>query len=97
MDRLYRYQLSVSFSDSCIEYGSRNYCRSSKTYLTEQYMDEKGLELAKKKPRYKEGDASVEGPVLWEGLFGSLEYTAIQNQERGTMLTVDYEDGREEK
>ena len=58
-------------------------------------MDEKGLALAKKKPRYKEGDAPVEGPVLWEGLFGSLEYTAILNQERGTMLTIDYEDGRE--
>ena len=28
-------------------------------------------------------------------LFGSLEYTAILNQERGTMLTIDYEDGRE--
>ena len=63
--------------------------------LTEHYMDEKGLALAKKKPRYKDGDAPVEGPVLWEGLFGSLEYTAILNQERGTMLTIDYEDGRE--
>lgn len=65
--------------------------------LTNQYMEEKGLELAKKKPRYKEGDAPVEGPILWEGLFSSLEYTAIQNQERGTMLTIDYEDGREEQ
>ena len=64
--------------------------------LTEQYMEEKGLGLAKQKSRYKKGDASVEGPVLWEGLFGSLEYTAIQNQERGTMLTIDYEDGRSE-
>ena len=64
--------------------------------LTEQYMEEKGLELAKRKSRYKKGDASVEGAVLWEGLFGSLEYTAIQNQERGTMLTIDYEDGRSE-
>ena len=65
--------------------------------LTNHYMEEKGLELAKKKPRYKEGDAPVEGPILWEGLFSSLEYTAIQNQERGTMLTIDYEDGREEQ
>ena len=64
--------------------------------LTDQYMEEKGLGLAQKKSRYKKGDASVEGPVLWEGLFGSLEYTAIQNQERGTMLTIDYEDGRSE-
>jgi DNA polymerase elongation subunit (family B) len=65
--------------------------------LTNQYMKEKGIELAKKKPRYKDGDLPVEGPVLWEGLFSSLEYTAIQNQERGTMLTIDYEDGREEE
>ena len=64
--------------------------------LTDQYMLEKGLGLAQKKSRYKKGDASVEGPILWEGLFGSLEYTAIQNQERGTMLTIDYEDGRSE-
>ena len=49
--------------------------------------------MQRRKPRIQEGDASVEGPVLWEGLFGSLEYTAIQNQERGTMLTIDYEDG----
>jgi DNA polymerase elongation subunit (family B) len=27
-------------------------------------------------------------------LFGALEYTAIISQERGTMLTVDFEDGR---
>ena len=64
--------------------------------LTDQYMLEKGLGLAKQKSRYKKGDASVEGAVLWEGLFGSLEYTAIQNQERGTMLTIDFEDGRSE-
>ncbi len=64
--------------------------------LTDQYMEEKGLGLAKQKSRYKKGDASVEGAVLWEGLFGSLEYTAIQNQERGTMLTIDFEDGRSE-
>ncbi|NDB82238.1 MAG: hypothetical protein EB127_05785 [Alphaproteobacteria bacterium] len=30
---------------------------------------------------------------MWEGLFGSLEYEAIMNQERGTMLTVDFENG----
>jgi len=35
--------------------------------------------------------------VLWENLFGSLEYTAIMNQEKGTMLTIDYTDGRTEE
>lgn len=29
----------------------------------------------------------------WEGLFGSLEYTAVMKQERGTEITVDWQDG----
>ena len=62
--------------------------------LTEQYMREKGKLLASQKKRYKEGDDDVTGAILWEGLFSALEYTAIMNQERGTMLTVDFEDGR---
>jgi len=62
--------------------------------LTDQYMKDKGLRLAQEKKRYKEGDDDVGGAILWEGLFGALEYTAIMNQERGTMLIVDYEDGR---
>ena len=61
--------------------------------LTNQFMHEKGRRLASEKKRSKDDD-EVTGSVLWEGLFGSLEYTAIMNQERGTMLTVDYEDGR---
>ena len=62
--------------------------------LTNQYMREKGQRLASQKKRYKEGDDDVTGSILWEGLFGALEYTAIMNQERGTTLTVDFEDGR---
>ena len=64
--------------------------------LTDQYMYEKSITLAKKKRKKKNGDDAdgVTGAILWENLFGSLEYTAIMNQERGTMLTVDYEDGR---
>ena len=65
--------------------------------LTDQYMTEKGLRLASEKKRHKEGDDAVTGSILWEGLFGALEYTAIMNQERGTMLTLDYEDGRSEE
>ena len=30
----------------------------------------------------------------WEGLFGSLEYTAVMEQQRGTEITVDWEDGQ---
>jgi len=62
--------------------------------LTDQYMREKGNKLAREKKYYKEGDDDVTGAILWEGLFGSLEYTAVINRERGTMLTLDYEDGR---
>jgi DNA polymerase elongation subunit (family B) len=62
--------------------------------LTNQYMHEKGMRLASEKKRHKEGDDAVTGSILWEDLFGSLEYTAIMRQERGTQLVVDYEDGR---
>jgi hypothetical protein len=65
--------------------------------ITDQYMKDKGLRLASEKKRYKEGDDDVTGAILWENLFGALEYTAIMNQERGTMLTVDFEDGRTEE
>ena len=64
---------------------------------TERYMSDKGRQLAREKARYKEDDDAVTGAILWEGLFGSLEYTSIMNQERGTILTVDYEDGRSEE
>jgi DNA polymerase elongation subunit (family B) len=65
--------------------------------LTDHYMKEKGRNLAEGKKYFKEGDEDVTGAILWENLFGSLEYTSIMNQERGTMLTVDYEDGRSEE
>ena len=61
--------------------------------LTDHYMLEKGKALAKVKKRYKDGDDDVTGAILWEGLFGTLEYSAVMAQERGTMLTLDYEDG----
>jgi DNA polymerase elongation subunit (family B) len=65
--------------------------------LTDQYMNDKGHRLASEKKRAKEGDDAVTGSILWENLFGALEYTAIMNQERGTILTVDYENGRSEE
>ena len=65
--------------------------------LTNHYMHEKGRRLANEKKRHKEGDDEVTGSILWEGLFGALEYEAIMNQERGTVLTVDFEDGRSEE
>jgi DNA polymerase elongation subunit (family B) len=32
--------------------------------------------------------------AAWEGIFGSLEYTAIMNKEIGTEITIDWEDGK---
>ena len=29
----------------------------------------------------------------WEGMFGSIEYTAVMNQEVGTEITIDWQDG----
>jgi DNA polymerase elongation subunit (family B) len=65
--------------------------------LTDKYMLDKGKQLASLKKRFKEGDDDVTGAILWENLFGVLEYTAIMNQDRGVMLTLDYEDGRSEE
>jgi len=67
-----------------------------RTILTDQYIHEKSQRLAKEKKKFKNVEGEVEGitgAVLWEGLFGSLEYTAVMNQERGTMITVDWERG----
>jgi DNA polymerase elongation subunit (family B) len=65
--------------------------------LTDKYMLDKGKQLASLKKRFKEGDDDVTGAILWENMFGVIEYTSIMNQERGTMLTIDYEDGRSEE
>jgi DNA polymerase elongation subunit (family B) len=65
--------------------------------LTDKYMSDKGKHLASLKKRHKEDDEDVTGAILWENLFGALEYTAVMSQERGTMLTIDYEDGRSEE
>jgi DNA polymerase elongation subunit (family B) len=33
--------------------------------------------------------------AAWEGLFGTLEYTAVMEQQRGTEITIDWENGEE--
>jgi len=33
--------------------------------------------------------------AAWEGLFGSLEYTAVMEQQRGTEITIDWADGEQ--
>jgi DNA polymerase elongation subunit (family B) len=66
--------------------------------ITDQYMADKKAKLALGKggkggKRSKKTAEDITGPILWEGLFGSLEYTAVMNQERGTMITIDWERG----
>ncbi len=61
--------------------------------LTENYLTEKARKLASEKKRHDEDDELEMSSLLWEGLFGSLEYEAVMRQERGTMLTVDFESG----
>ena len=61
--------------------------------LTEHHLTEKARRLASEKKRYDEDDDLEMSSLLWEGLFGSLEYEAVMKQERGTMLTVDFESG----
>ena len=39
------------------------------------------------------GGASFAG--AWEGLFATLEYTAVMEQQRGTEITIDWQDGDE--
>jgi DNA polymerase elongation subunit (family B) len=64
---------------------------------TEKFLHDRALELAKEKRNYDEDDELDMSSLLWEGLFGSLEYTSVINQERGTMLIVDFEDGRSQE
>ena len=64
---------------------------------TEKFLHDRALELAKEKRNYDEDDELDMSSLLWEGLFGSLEYTSVMNQERGTMLIVDFEDGRSQE
>jgi len=50
--------------------------------MTDRYIKEKMT-----------GGASFAG--AWEGLFGSLEYTAVMERQRGTEITIDWSNGEE--
>jgi len=50
--------------------------------MTDRYISDK-----------MQGGASF--AAAWEGLFGSLEYTAVIEQQRGTEITIDWSDGAE--
>ena len=51
--------------------------------MTDHYIKEK---MAKNGGKFADA---------WEGLFGSLEYTAVMNTEVGTEITIDWQDGTE--
>ena len=51
-------------------------------HMTDHYIAEK-----------TQGGASF--AAAWEGLFGTLEYTAVMEQQRGTEITIDWESGEE--
>jgi DNA polymerase elongation subunit (family B) len=42
--------------------------------------------------RMAKGDSFA---AAWEGLFATLEYTAVMNQERGTEIVIDWQNGEE--
>jgi len=52
--------------------------------MTKNYIENK---MNKEKASFAEA---------WEGLFGSLEYTAVMEQNRGTEITIDWADGTEQ-
>jgi DNA polymerase elongation subunit (family B) len=63
--------------------------------LTDNYMSEKIRELSKNKRKLSDDDTDVSGGILWEGLFGALEYEKIM-QRTDDIFTIDFEDGRKE-
>ena len=68
---------------------------------TDRYLEQRRryLDLGKRARRsYKAEDGEdIEGNLAWDGMFACLEYDSVMAQERGTMLTVDWEDGRSEE
>lgn len=55
-----------------------------RTTLTDKFISDK----------LKEGKSFA---ACWEGVFATLEYDAVMRQERGTMLTIDWERGGSEE
>jgi DNA polymerase elongation subunit (family B) len=55
-----------------------------RSIMTDQYINNK---MEKEKCSFAEA---------WEGLFGTLEYTAVMEQKRGVEITIDWADGTED-
>jgi DNA polymerase elongation subunit (family B) len=74
-----------SLYPSCIRalnMGQETIVGQLRSTMTDRYISEK-----------QQGGASF--AAAWEGLFGTLEYTAVMEQQRGTEITVDWQDGAE--
>lgn len=63
-------------------------------HMTDKYISDRMADSVSAKGKKIKGMKFAEA---WDGLFGTLEYTAVMNQERGTMLTVDWERGDSEE
>ena len=59
-------------------------------HLTEQYISDKMADRIDDRGKIVKGEGFS---GAWDGMFGTLEYTAVMNQERGTLLTIDWERG----
>ena len=59
--------------------------------MTTAYIDDKMTDKIVNGKKVK-GSSRTDA---WEGLFGSLEYTAVMNMERGTEITIDWEESGE--
>jgi DNA polymerase elongation subunit (family B) len=62
-------------------------------HMTDKYISDRMADKEVKGKKVK----GMKFAEAWDGLFGTLEYTAVMNQERGTMLTVDWERGHSEE
>ena len=74
-----------SLYPSCIRalnMGQETIVGQLRSTMTDRYISDK-----------QQGGASF--AAAWEGLFGTLEYTAVMEQQRGTEITIDWQDGAE--
>jgi DNA polymerase elongation subunit (family B) len=69
----------------CLNMGPETIIGQLRPTHTEKYINDK---------IYKEKKSAADA---WEGLFGTLEYTAVVEQDRGTNIIIDFEDGTTEE
>ena len=62
-------------------------------HMTDKYITDRMTDKVINRKKVK----AMTFAQAWDGLFGTLEYTAVMNQERGTLLTIDWERGGSEE